>query len=198
MISTLFLSQSDVTPKPVVIGFATFPRLAPLAAESSDWFIAEFGCLWLGSYIWFRDKHSNILWKGELTKKKRGPMTCMHSSISYPSLSISITLTWLNVFLLRTPQVETLLQYFPVFDKLKKEFFIGEMIWNFADFMTQQGKFTSLIADGILHRKQSYDYRTWPLSASRRWEKLGARLGLEFRIELEFGSVGFMGGKHLR
>ena len=37
-------------------------------------------------------------------------------------------------------QVETLLQYFPVFDKLRKEFFVGEMIWNFADFMTQQGK----------------------------------------------------------
>lgn len=36
-------------------------------------------------------------------------------------------------------QVESLLQYFPVFDKLRKEFFIGEMIWNFADFMTQQG-----------------------------------------------------------
>ena len=35
------------------------------------------------------------------------------------------------------------MQYFPVFDKLKKEFFIGEMIWNFADFMTQQGEFTS-------------------------------------------------------
>ena len=34
------------------------------------------------------------------------------------------------------------MQYFPIFDKLKKEFFIGEMIWNFADFMTQQGEFT--------------------------------------------------------
>lgn len=32
------------------------------------------------------------------------------------------------------------MQYFPVFDKLRKEFFIGEMIWNFADFMTQQGE----------------------------------------------------------
>ena len=43
------------------------------------------------------------------------------------------------------------MQYFPVFDKLKKEFFIGEMIWNFADFMTQQGErmMTNLIL-GIL------------------------------------------------
>lgn len=81
------------------------------------------------------------------------------------------------------------MQYFPVFDKLKKEFFIGEMIWNFADFMTQQGKFTRLIADGILHRKQSY-------VANIR--DAGNGLALVFRIELEFGSVGFMGGKHLR
>jgi hypothetical protein len=26
-----------------------------------------------------------------------------------------------------------------VFDKLRKEFLVGELIWNFADFMTQQG-----------------------------------------------------------
>ena len=36
-------------------------------------------------------------------------------------------------------QVETIQQYFPVFDKLRKEFFVGELIWNFADFMTKQG-----------------------------------------------------------
>ena len=35
-------------------------------------------------------------------------------------------------------QVETMQQYFPVFDKLRKEFFVGELIWNFADFMTKQ------------------------------------------------------------
>ncbi|EDO29416.1 predicted protein, partial [Nematostella vectensis] len=34
--------------------------------------------------------------------------------------------------------VETIQQYFPVFDKLRKEFFVGEMIWNFADFNTAQ------------------------------------------------------------
>ena len=37
-------------------------------------------------------------------------------------------------------QVETIQQYFPVFDKLRKEFFVGELIWNFADFMTKQRK----------------------------------------------------------
>ncbi|XP_028396495.1 beta-glucuronidase-like isoform X2 [Dendronephthya gigantea] len=35
-------------------------------------------------------------------------------------------------------QVGTIEQYFPVFDKLRKEFLVGELIWNFADFMTQQ------------------------------------------------------------
>ena len=40
-------------------------------------------------------------------------------------------------------QVDTIERYFPVFDKLRKTFFIGEMIWNFADFMTQQGWYPS-------------------------------------------------------
>lgn len=35
----------------------------------------------------------------------------------------------------------TIQQYFPVFDKLRKEFFVGELIWNFADFMTIQSKY---------------------------------------------------------
>lgn len=30
--------------------------------------------------------------------------------------------------------------YHAVFDKKRKEYVIGELIWNFADFMTNQGK----------------------------------------------------------
>ena len=37
-------------------------------------------------------------------------------------------------------QVEFMREYFKVFDKLRAEFFVGEMPWNFADFMTKQGK----------------------------------------------------------
>ena len=37
-------------------------------------------------------------------------------------------------------QVDTIKQYFPIFDKYRKSFFIGEMLWNFADFATIQGK----------------------------------------------------------
>ena len=51
-------------------------------------------------------------------------------------------LNWFVFFLVFVfaRQVETIQQYFPVFDKLRKEFFVGELIWNFADFMTKQRK----------------------------------------------------------
>lgn len=35
-------------------------------------------------------------------------------------------------------QVDLLMAYFPVFDEYRKKFFIGELIWNFADFQTDQ------------------------------------------------------------
>ena len=35
-------------------------------------------------------------------------------------------------------QAELLMAYFPVFDEYRKKFFIGELIWNFADFQTAQ------------------------------------------------------------
>ncbi|XP_048583171.1 beta-glucuronidase isoform X2 [Nematostella vectensis] len=52
-------------------------------------------------------------------------------------------------------QIESIDQYFPVFDKLRKEFLVGEMIWNFADFMTQQGV-TRVVGNkkGILTRER--------------------------------------------
>ncbi|XP_074636652.1 beta-glucuronidase-like [Acropora palmata] len=52
-------------------------------------------------------------------------------------------------------QVETIQQYFPVFDKLRKDFFVGELIWNFADFMTKQ-QITRVVGNkkGILTRQR--------------------------------------------
>ena len=35
-------------------------------------------------------------------------------------------------------QVDFIKEYHKVFDVLKKDFLVGEMIWNFADFMTDQ------------------------------------------------------------
>ena len=37
-------------------------------------------------------------------------------------------------------QVDFLKQYHSIFDIFKKEFLVGEMVWNFADFMTDQSK----------------------------------------------------------
>ena len=36
-------------------------------------------------------------------------------------------------------QNDFLSEYHKVFDKLRREFLVGEMVWNFADFMTVQG-----------------------------------------------------------
>ena len=38
-------------------------------------------------------------------------------------------------------QVQVLMNEFEVFDKYRGKFLVGEMIWNFADFETDQGKF---------------------------------------------------------
>ena len=35
-------------------------------------------------------------------------------------------------------QVDTMKRYFPVFDRLRKEFLAGEMIWTFADYNVLQ------------------------------------------------------------
>ena len=39
-------------------------------------------------------------------------------------------------------QVELLMAYFPVFDEYRKKFLIGELIWNYADFIIQQSSHT--------------------------------------------------------
>ena len=37
-------------------------------------------------------------------------------------------------------QVDFLQEYHKVFDNARKNYLVGEMVWNFADFMTVQGK----------------------------------------------------------
>lgn len=42
-------------------------------------------------------------------------------------------------------QIELFSEHFKAFDNLRnKFFFIGEMIWNFADFKTNQGKYLNI------------------------------------------------------
>jgi hypothetical protein len=44
-------------------------------------------------------------------------------------------------------QVELMAEHFKAFDILRsKKFFIGEMIWNFADFKTEQSEYISNIS----------------------------------------------------
>jgi len=38
-------------------------------------------------------------------------------------------------------QVEFMSEYHKAFDHMRPEFLVGEMVWNFADFMTSQGKY---------------------------------------------------------
>jgi len=54
-------------------------------------------------------------------------------------------------------QVVTLKEHFKAFDTLYKEgFLIGEMIWNFADFATPQGKVCYVyVLDGVCYGVQS-------------------------------------------
>ena len=42
-------------------------------------------------------------------------------------------------------QTEFLAQYHKVFDVYKKKFLVGEMVWNFADFMTDESKILVMI-----------------------------------------------------
>ena len=61
-------------------------------------------------------------------------------------------------------QVGTIEQYFPVFDKLRKEFLVGELIWNFADFMTQQDvKRVKGNKKGILTRQRQPKHAAYAL-----------------------------------
>ncbi|XP_071946566.1 beta-glucuronidase-like [Antedon mediterranea] len=59
-------------------------------------------------------------------------------------------------------QIDLLREYFKVFDEVKNEFLVGEMIWNFADFMTVQS--TTRVGGnkkGILTRQRQPKSAAW-------------------------------------
>ena len=64
---------------------------------------------------------------------------------------------------------EAMQQYFKAFDHLRAKGvpLIGEMIWNFADFMSKQGKLTQ----GIKERSFGVIYRTCALNQVLRMRK---------------------------
>lgn len=55
-------------------------------------------------------------------------------------------------------QVEFLTEYHKVFDSLKKEFLVGEMVWNFADFMTVQRNYISIIYYKVKFTLSLFDF----------------------------------------
>ena len=59
-------------------------------------------------------------------------------------------------------QVEFLRQYHAVFDTLRHEFLAGEMPWNFADFMTKQGRLTR-------HIKTNNRYSNNVFNKMKKW-----------------------------
>lgn len=53
-------------------------------------------------------------------------------------------------------QAKLLSKHFAAFDELRSEsFFIGEMIWNFADFKTAQSKYHILFCKGAVKMKEN-------------------------------------------
>ncbi len=62
-------------------------------------------------------------------------------------------------------QVDFLKEYHKVFDTYRKKYLVGEMVWNFADFMTAQSKlwiinnlshFSGEEDWGVFHLKEVY------------------------------------------
>ena len=74
-------------------------------------------------------------------------------------------------------QVELLMAYFPVFDEYRKKFLIGELIWNYADFMIQQSPRTF---DG--NKKGLFTRQRQPKEAARvvRQRYLALARGLDY------------------
>ena len=47
-------------------------------------------------------------------------------------------------------------EYHNTFDKFRSQFLVGEMVWNFADFMTIQGKWTVAELDPKCIQREAY------------------------------------------
>ena len=77
--------------------------------------------------------------------RKREERIWLHTSILnfYLNVLQSPDYIWSEEY-----QVTYLSNHFQVFDSLRKEgYFIGELIWNFADFKTAQSKYRIILED---------------------------------------------------
>lgn len=57
-------------------------------------------------------------------------------------------------------------QYHTAFDELRKDYLVGEMVWNFADFMTDQCEQTV-----VVDRTEARKVKLWKTSLS--WDNRG-------------------------
>jgi len=66
-------------------------------------------------------------------------------------------------------QVEAIKKYFPAFDQYKKLFFIGEMIWNFADFATAQSNYFYALPIILSLSYIFYYFHSWDMVLDQRF-----------------------------
>lgn len=109
-------------------------------------------------YAWYQDYGQTQLISFQLEKHLRDWYNTFKKPVvqsEYGAGTISGLHTDPPLMFTEDYQVETIAQYFPVFDKLREEFFVGELIWNFADFMTKQQP-TRVVGNrkGILTRQR--------------------------------------------
>jgi beta-glucuronidase len=84
--------------------------------------------------------------------------------------------------------MEVLLNTWPVFDQFRDSFLIGEMVWNFADFQTDQA--TTRVdgnKKGILTRQRQ------PKPAARLLRQRYLSLGLGIKTCFDPSLMGFFG-----
>ncbi|XP_033101057.1 beta-glucuronidase-like [Anneissia japonica] len=92
-------------------------------------------------YSWYSDpghleviqyKANNSL-RGWFNKFQRPVIQTEYGSDTIPGIHMDPPMMFSEEY-----QIDLLTEYFKVFDEVRGKFFVGEMIWNFADFMTAQ------------------------------------------------------------
>lgn len=129
------------------------------AAANTDYAVQYVDVILRNSYYaWYKDPGQTQLISRQLEIDLRAWFVKFHKPVvqsEYGADTIAGLHTDPPLMFTEDYQVETMQQYFPVFDKLRKEFFVGELIWNFADFMTKQ-QITRVVGNkkGILTRQR--------------------------------------------
>lgn len=98
---------------------------------------------------------------------ERSCKTIVHITVKKWKNSEGINLRILLIFqyvtvIMKIPlQVDTMRRCFPVFDRLRKEFLAGEMIWTFSDYHALKSKYNNLMiySVSIIHSSLQGQYQ---------------------------------------